>query len=54
VPEQKGWLVGLVVLVKWSSLKLAHNLVMHIEKNICEYIIGMLLQIARKTKDTIS
>jgi hypothetical protein len=34
----------------WSSLKLAHNLdVMHIEKNICENLIGTLLKIVGKT-----
>jgi hypothetical protein len=39
----------------WSSLKLAHNLdVMHIEKNICENLIGTLLKIVGKTKDTIN
>ena len=39
----------------WSSLKLRHNLdVMHIEKNICEYILGTFLGIAGKTKDTIN
>ncbi|KAH0754685.1 hypothetical protein KY290_024955 [Solanum tuberosum] len=37
----------------WKSLKLRHNLdVMHIEKNICESILGTLLIIDRKTKDT--
>jgi hypothetical protein len=39
----------------WSSLKLAHNLdVMHNEKNICENLIGILLKIVAKTKDTIN
>ena len=38
----------------WSKLKLHHNLnVMHIEKNICDSIIGILLNIKGKTKDTI-
>jgi hypothetical protein len=38
----------------WSSLKLRHNLdVMHIEKNICESILGTLMNIEGKTKDTI-
>jgi hypothetical protein len=27
---------------------------MHIKKNICEILIGTLLKIARKTKDTIN
>jgi hypothetical protein len=37
----------------WQHLKLPHNLdVMHIEKNICENILGTLLMIIGKTKDT--
>jgi hypothetical protein len=39
----------------WSSLKLRHNLdVMHIEKNICEAILGTLLGIPGKSKDTVN
>ena len=39
----------------WSTLKLRHNLdVMHIEKNICEALLGTLLDIAGKSKDSIS
>ncbi|WVZ98199.1 hypothetical protein U9M48_043668 [Paspalum notatum var. saurae] len=39
----------------WSSLKLRHNLdVMHIEKNICDYILGTFLGISGKTKDTVN
>jgi hypothetical protein len=39
----------------WSSLKLPHNLdVTHIEKNICEYILGTFLGMAGKSKDTIN
>ena len=35
----------------WSKLKLRHNLdVMHIEKNICDSIIGTLLNIEGKQK----
>lgn len=38
----------------WSFLKLHHNLnVMHIEKNICESLVGTLLDIAGKTKDNV-
>ncbi|CAN1289768.1 hypothetical protein LINPERPRIM_LOCUS20432 [Linum perenne] len=38
----------------WQKLNLRHNLdVMHIEKNICDNIIGTLLDITGKTKDTI-
>jgi hypothetical protein len=39
----------------WSNLKLRHNLdVMHIEKNICEAMLGTFLDIAGKSKDSIS
>jgi hypothetical protein len=38
----------------WENLKLRHNLdVMHIEKNICENLIGTVLNIPGKTKDTV-
>ena len=38
----------------WKDLDLWHNLdVMHIEKNICDSIIGTLLNIEGKTKDTL-
>ncbi|XP_012832641.1 PREDICTED: uncharacterized protein LOC105953517 [Erythranthe guttata] len=37
----------------WSNLKLRHNLdVMHIEKNICDNVMGTILDIDGKTKDT--
>ena len=37
----------------WSSLLIRHNLdVMHIEKNICESILGTLLQLEGKSKDS--
>ena len=37
----------------WSKLKLRHNLdVMHIEKNVCDNIVGTLLGIEGKSKDT--
>jgi hypothetical protein len=37
----------------WSTLKLRHNLdVMHIEKNICDSVLGTLMNIDGKTKDT--
>jgi hypothetical protein len=36
----------------WSTLKLRHNLdVMHIEKNICDSVLGTLMNINGKTKD---
>lgn len=39
----------------WADLKLRHNLdVMHIEKNICENLLGTFLNIEGKTKDTVS
>jgi len=45
--------VGLWRLPYWKHLKLPHNLdVMHIEKNICENILGTLLNVQGKTKDT--
>ncbi|XP_062114288.1 uncharacterized protein LOC133825348 [Humulus lupulus] len=38
----------------WSQLLLRHNLdVMHIEKNVCHNIIGTLLDIEAKSKDTL-
>ncbi|XP_058775718.1 uncharacterized protein LOC131649992 [Vicia villosa] len=38
----------------WKTILLRHNLdVMHIEKNICESVIGTLLNIDGKTKDTL-
>jgi len=38
----------------WSTLLLRHNLdVMHIEKNICDNILGTIMNIKGKTKDTI-
>ncbi|KAA0032142.1 uncharacterized protein E5676_scaffold186G00260 [Cucumis melo var. makuwa] len=39
----------------WSTLLLRHKLdVMHIEKNVCDNLVGMLLSIKRKTKDTMN
>ncbi|WMV10036.1 hypothetical protein MTR67_003421 [Solanum verrucosum] len=38
----------------WKCLLLRHNLdVMHIEKNICDNIIGTIMNVKGKTKDTI-
>ena len=46
-------MVSLWKLPYWKFLKLRHNLdVMHIEKNICEALIGTILNILGKTKDT--
>ncbi|XP_004296227.1 PREDICTED: uncharacterized protein LOC101306419 [Fragaria vesca subsp. vesca] len=37
----------------WSTLKIRHNLdVIHIEKNVCDSILGTILDIKDKTKDT--
>jgi hypothetical protein len=39
----------------WSDLKLRNNLdVMHIEKNICDNLLGTFLNIEGKTKDTVN
>ncbi|WMV31114.1 hypothetical protein MTR67_024499 [Solanum verrucosum] len=39
----------------WKSLLLRHNLdVMHIEKNICDNIMGTIMNVKGKTKDTIN
>jgi hypothetical protein len=47
-------MVSLWKLPYWHKLKVSHNLdVIHIEKNICESLIATILNIARKTKDTI-
>ncbi|KAI5311777.1 hypothetical protein L3X38_040950 [Prunus dulcis] len=38
----------------WSKLKLKHNLdVMHVEKNVFDTLVGTILDIEGKTKDTI-
>ena len=38
----------------WSKLRIRHTLdVMHIEKNVCDNIVGTILDIKEKTKDTI-
>lgn len=39
----------------WAKLKLRHNLdVMHIEKNICENLIGTIMNLEGKRKDTLN
>ncbi|XP_060208655.1 uncharacterized protein LOC132636024 isoform X1 [Lycium barbarum] len=39
----------------WKTLLLRHNLdVMHIEKNICDNILGTILNVKGKTKDTLN
>ena len=54
-PEELNWSKKSIFfeLEYWSQLKLGHNLdVMHIEKNICDNIVGTLLDIEGKSKDT--
>jgi hypothetical protein len=47
-------MVSLWKLPYWHKLKVRHNLdVIHIEKNICESLMATILNISRKTKDTI-
>jgi hypothetical protein len=47
-------MVSLWKLPNWHRLKVRHNLdVMHIEKNIRESLMVTILNIPRKTKDTI-
>ena len=42
-------------LAYWQSLVLRHNLnVMYIEKNICDNILGSIMNAKGKTKDTIN
>ncbi|KAL3839153.1 hypothetical protein ACJIZ3_023744 [Penstemon smallii] len=37
----------------WETLKMRHNLdVMHIEKNVCDNVLGTLMSITGKTKDS--
>lgn len=54
-PEELKWTKKSIFyeLSYWKTLKLQHNLdVMHIEKNICDNVIGTLLGIDGKNKDT--
>jgi hypothetical protein len=47
-------MVSLWKLSYWHKLKVRHNYdVLHIEKNICESLMATILNIPRKTKDTI-
>ena len=39
----------------WPTLKLKHNLdIMHIEKNICDNLLGTILKLEGKNKDTLN
>ncbi|KAL5579995.1 hypothetical protein UlMin_012437 [Ulmus minor] len=54
--SELNWLKKSILfeLAYWSSLKLRHNLdVMHIEKNVCDDIVGTLMDIEGKTNDTL-
>ncbi|XP_075507555.1 uncharacterized protein LOC142544385 [Primulina tabacum] len=56
--ERKGkprTLTGLEILNAAKGLLLRHNLdVMHVEKNVCENIIGTLLNVKKKSKDGVN
>ncbi|XP_038684580.1 uncharacterized protein LOC119984621 [Tripterygium wilfordii] len=54
--EELNWLKKSTFfeLPYWRTLLLRHNLdVMHIEKNICDSVLGTLMNIEGKTKDTV-
>ncbi|XP_041003134.1 uncharacterized protein LOC121248662 isoform X1 [Juglans microcarpa x Juglans regia] len=54
-PDELNWTKQSIFfnLPYWSMLSLRHNLdVMHIEKNICDNVLGTLMCIEGKTKDT--
>ncbi|KAF5468687.1 hypothetical protein F2P56_012824 [Juglans regia] len=54
-PSELNWTKRSIFfhLPYWSTLLLRHNLdVMHIEKNICDNVLGTLMDIEGKTKDT--
>ncbi|GMJ08090.1 hypothetical protein HRI_004478200 [Hibiscus trionum] len=56
-PEELNWTKKSIFfeLSYWEKLKLRHNLdVMHIEKNICDNLLGTMLNIEGKTKDNVS
>ncbi|XP_077247212.1 uncharacterized protein LOC143886926 [Tasmannia lanceolata] len=55
-PKEHNWKKKSIFfsLPYWESLLLRHNLdVMHIEKNDCDSVIGTLLNIEGKTKDSV-
>ncbi|XP_042959909.1 uncharacterized protein LOC122294953 [Carya illinoinensis] len=54
-PSELNWTKQSIFfhLPYWSMLPLRHNLdVMHIEKNICDNVLGTVMDIEGKTKDT--
>ncbi|XP_004305751.1 PREDICTED: uncharacterized protein LOC101310148 [Fragaria vesca subsp. vesca] len=56
-PDESGNWTGKSIFFElpyWSKLRIRHNLdVMHIEKNVCDSVLGTILNIKEKTKDTI-
>ena len=51
IGEKKKYFLQVAVLEK---LVLCHNLdVMHVEKNICDSVVGTLLKLENKTKDNL-
>ncbi|XP_062074039.1 uncharacterized protein LOC133778190 [Humulus lupulus] len=55
--EQVGWRKKSIFfdLPYWAKIKLRHNLdVMHVEKNVCDSLVGTIVGLENKTKDTIS
>ena len=55
VPGELNWTKKSIFfeLEYWPKLKLRHNIdVMHVERNVCDNIVGTLLNIEGKTKDT--
>ncbi|XP_059649606.1 uncharacterized protein LOC132295377 isoform X1 [Cornus florida] len=55
-PNELNWTKKSIFfeLPYWGSLKLRHNLdVMHIEKNICDNVLGILMNISGKTKENV-
>lgn len=54
--EELNWMKQSIFfrLPYWKTLQLRHNLhVMHIEKNVCDNILGTLINIEGKTKDNV-
>ena len=54
-PEYREWTKKSIFfeLEYWSKLRIRHNLdVMHIEKNVCDSVVGTILDIEGKSKDT--
>ncbi|KAM6544118.1 hypothetical protein CsatB_008565 [Cannabis sativa] len=55
--EQVGWRKKSIFfeLPYWANMKLRHNLdVMHVEKNVCDSLVGTIVGLENKTKDTIN